>query len=294
MGDEEVLLRCGVMTSSGELTKAGLLCLGIYPQQYLPSYTIRASVQKQSRQTGRVRATNTHSFDGPIPTMLYEAVQWVRENSDELVLDSANGSVRNVGEYPSIVMRELIANSLIHRDIGPMALHQDISLIVEDDRLVISNPGGLYGLHVDELGRTGSKTRNSRMADICQYVLASDGANVIEKLGSGIPRVLDELADLSMPSPRFIDGGIYFTVILDSVLARSPVGETPNSNRVGEDSVLTLLRQGPKSKSQIQRATRLTPTQTRHTIEKLIAEQRIQKIGKDKSPNTTYALLLDE
>ncbi|MGV8082221.1 MAG: ATP-binding protein [Coriobacteriia bacterium] len=294
MSDDEVLLRCGVVGRSGELSKAGLVCLGVYPQQYLPNYTIKASVQKLSRQTGRVRATSIHSFDGPIPTMLYEAVRWVTDNSEELVLDLPDGSVRNVREYPPIVMRELIANSLIHRDLSPMSMIQEISLIIEDDRLIISNPGGLYGLHVDELGHTGSKTRNSRIADISQYVLAPDGSNVIEKLGSGIPKVIDELTVLDMPQPRFIDGGIYFTVILNSVLAKKPTPQTADTRATNTDLVLAVLREGPKSKSEIQQATNLTYGKTKYAVEKLLEERRIYRIGKDRSPHTVYAPIVDE
>ena len=294
MGNDEVLLRCGVVGRSGELTKAGLLCLGIYPQQYLPNYTIKASVQKQSRQTSKVRATNTHSFDGPIPTMLYEAVAWVENNSEELILDLPDGSVRRVREYPSIVMRELIANSLIHRDLSLLSMMQEISLIIEDDRLVISNPGGLYGLHVDELGHTGSKTRNSRVADISQYVLAPDGSNVIEKLGSGIPKVIDELIALDMPAPKFIDGGIYFTVILNSVLAAKHTKNSVDVRLKNSDLVLALLQERPKSKEEIQQATRLTYGKTKYIVEKLLKERKIYKIGKDKSPKTLYAIVMPE
>jgi ATP-dependent DNA helicase RecG len=293
MDDREVLIRCGVIGRSGELTKAGLLCLGIYPQQYLPNYTIKASAQKLSKQTGRVRATNTHSFDGPIPTMLYEAIRWVADNSEELVLDLPNGNVRNIHEYPSIVVRELIANSLIHRDLSPMSMIQEISLIIEENKFIISNPGGLYGLHVDELGHTGSITRNSRIADICQYVLVPDSSNVIEKLGSGIPKIIDELAELDMPAPKFIDGGIYFTVILNSVLAKQSVTGNAKRKKNNTDLVLAALREGARSKAEIQKATQLTHGKTKYTVEKLLKEKKIYKIGKDRSPNTIYALVMD-
>jgi ATP-dependent DNA helicase RecG len=294
MSDADVLLRCGVVGHSGELTIAGLVSLGIYPQQHLPNYSIKTSVQRPSRQTGRVRATNVHSFDGPIPTMLHETVQWVIANSEELVLDLPDGSVRNVREYLPIVMRELIANSLIHRDLSPMSMIQNISLTIQDERLVLSNPGGLYGLHVDELGHTGSKTRNSRIADICQYVLAPDGANVIEKLGSGIPKVLGELEAFDMPQPRFIDGGIYFTVILESVLAKDDAGKVEGNAHESTRLILTALQGRSRSKAEMQQITGLTYGKTKYAVEKLLRERKIYKIGKDKSPNTVYALFLDE
>ena len=294
MNDNEVLLRSGVLTQNGELTKAGLLTMGIYPQQFLPNYSIKASVQKKSYQTDRVRAVNVRSFDGPIPVILEEAVKWVSDNCDELTLDLPSGHVRTVKTYPPIVARELIANSLIHRDLSPMSMVQTISLIIEDGRLLISNPGGLYGLHVNELGRTGSKTRNTRIAEICQYIQTEGGMNVIEKLGSGIPKIKAELSELSMPEPIFIDGGVYFTVILNSLTAKNNMSKE-TMKPVGNDAlILASLKKEPKSKADLQAMTKLTYGQTKYSIEKLMASGKIYKLGKNRSPNTRYALVSDD
>ena len=290
MDDDEVLLRTGVVTTKGELTKAGLFALGVYPQQAFPNYSIKASVRKQSRLSSAVRAMNTQVFDGPIPIMLDEALEWVRDNSDELVLNLPSGHVRNVKEYLPGVMRELICNALIHRAVNSVSMIQDISLTIEDTRLIISNPGGLYGIHVNELGRTGSVTRNSRLADICQYVRSSDGTNVIEKLGSGIPMILAELAELDIPSPRFIDGGIYFTVILTSAVERrfmSRIGMNSSSNT---ELIVTALTKGSLSKAEIQHATGLSHGQVKYTLAKMMDSQMVRKVGKDKSPSTKYVL----
>ena len=290
MQDDEILLRTGVVTQSGELSKAGLFAMGIYPQQFFPNYSIKASVRKQTKLSNSVRAINVKVFDGPIPTIMSEAVEWAKNNSDELVLNLPSGHVRNVNEYLPSVMRELIANALIHRAVNPISMVQDISLVIEDERLFISNPGGLYGIHVNELGRTGSVTRNSRLADICQYIRASDGVNIIEKLGSGIPMVLSELAELNIPSPRFIDGGIYFTVILTSAAAQRGdplITGTPLSNT---ELITKALEKKPLSKSEILNATNLTYGQVKYTLAKLMAQAMIVKLGKDKSPDTKYML----
>ena len=291
MSNDEVLLRTGVVTSSGELTKAGIFALGVYPQQFFPNYSIKASVRKQSKLSNSVRAINVQVFDGPIPTMLDEALEWVNSNSDELILNLRSGHVRNVREYLPVVARELIGNALIHRAVNSVSMAQDVSLIIEDNRLIISNPGGLYGIHVNELGRTGSVTRNSRLADICQHVRSPDGMSVIEKLGSGIPMILTELAELDMPFPRFIDGGIYFTVILASAAVRGTMpqtGEKPSSNT---ELIVKALEKGSLSKAEIQHATGLSYGQVKYSLAKMMDSHLVAKIGKDKSPGTKYILI---
>ena len=305
MNDDEILLRTGVVNPDGRLSKAGLLALGIYPQQFFPNYTIKASVQKRSRSSGTVRAINVRSFDGPIPTMLHEAVQWVKDNSDELTLSMPSGHVRVVHEYPSAVMRELIANALIHRALGSISMSQDISLIIEDNRLILSNPGGLYGVHVNELGRTGSVTRNSRLADICQYVRGADGVSTIEKLGSGIPMVLAEIAELGLPMPKFIDGGIYFTVILTSVenssytLLEQPVRHDLHSQQnpaakpsrvTNSELILSALNDKQLSRAELEQATKLRNGQVRYALAKLTSSGQVIRTGQAKSPATKYTL----
>jgi ATP-dependent DNA helicase RecG len=273
------------------LTVAGAVALGIYPQRFLPNYSIKVSVRKGNRAEN-VRAVNVNSIDGPIPVILDEAVKWVRHNTDELTVEMDNGHVRNIREYPLATVRELVSNALIHRDMNPVSMFQNISLTIEDKRLIISNPGGLYGLSVKDLGRTGSKTRNARIAEICQYVVAGDGENVLEKLGSGIPKILEELSVFKMAPPTFIDGGIYFTVILRSAEYPIPVLPAPSQKLVGnQECIIAVLNNGVLSRSEIEAATGLSTSKVRYALAKLMARGKIQKIGNGTSATTKYALL---
>jgi ATP-dependent DNA helicase RecG len=83
------------------------------------------------------------------------------------------------------------------------------------DRLVITNPGGLYGITVDSLGREGTTSaRNARLLEILKYTRAADGARVVETLASGIPRVLAAAEADHLPPPEFQNADIRFTVLL--------------------------------------------------------------------------------
>ncbi len=55
--------------------------------------------------------------------------------------------------YPPVAFRELIANALIHRDLDVWSAGLAIEVRLRRDRLVIANPGGLYGINVERLGR---------------------------------------------------------------------------------------------------------------------------------------------
>jgi ATP-dependent DNA helicase RecG len=291
LDDEKVLFRTRVTNRAGVLTTAGAVSLGVYPQQFLPNYSIKVSVQKKKGQPDNFRAVNVNSIGGPIPIILEETLKWVEQNTNEITLNLDNGRVRNVREYPLSVVRELVANALIHRDMNPVSMMQDISLTIEDDRMVISNPGGLYGISVNELGHTGSKTRNQLIAEICQYVVASDGHNVVEKLGSGIPMVLEELATLHMAPPIFIDGGIYLTVILRSGMV--PIDEDSNQQvepGSNDEKILEVLKGGAFSRNELETATKLSFSQVRYALRRLTNQGKVTKIGDSRSKNTLYKL----
>ncbi|GAB6903684.1 hypothetical protein JCM9957A_67760 [Kineosporia succinea] len=224
MPDDEVLYRTGVTTGSDRSPSlAGLIALGTYPQQYVPNAVIQASVAPRAGDPPGTRAADVRRFDGPLPLMLDEALRWVQRNTRTRVRFGIDGQGRDEPEFPVEAVRELLSNALIHRDLGPYALTQAITLRLDERQLVLSNPGGLWGITVDRLGKTGvTSARNGQLLRICQNVRSQEGNRVVEALASGIPAVLSSLRDAGMVPPRFHDQGISFTVAVPNhaLLAR--------------------------------------------------------------------------
>ena len=212
--DHEILLRTGVVAGDdARPTLAGLLALGKYPQQYAPNLVIQASVAPGPGDPPGTRAADARKFDGPLPVMLDEATRWVQRNTRTRVRFGEDGHGRDEPEYPVEAVRELIANALVHRDLGPHAMAYPVSLRLEHNQLVISNPGGLWGITLDRLGREHvSSARNDILLRIAQNVRSAGGRRVVEAIASGIPTVLSSLANAGMVPPTFHDQGIRFTV----------------------------------------------------------------------------------
>jgi ATP-dependent DNA helicase RecG len=210
----EVLFRTGVVAGPERTpTVAGLLALGVYPQQYFPNLVIQASVAPGPGDPAGTRAVDAKRFDGPIPLMLDQALRWVQRNTRSRVRFGTDGHGRDESEYPIEAVRELLSNALIHRDLGPHAMGEAITLKLESSQLILSNPGGLWGLTVDRLGMTGvTSARNGYLTRICQNVRYSRDQRVVEALASGIPTVLRSLREAGMVPPRFHDQGVRFTV----------------------------------------------------------------------------------
>lgn len=211
--DEEILRRTGLVDDDATPTVAGLLSVGAYPQQFFPNLVIQAAVLPGRGSEPGVRALDQRRFDGPIPVMLEESLRWVQRNTRTLVRFAEDGHGRDEPEYPTQAVRELLANALVHRDLGPHALTEAITLRVQSHELLVSNPGGLWGLTVDRLGKSAvSSARNGWLVRACQNVRFNQEQRVVEALASGIPAVLSSLRRAGMVEPQFHDQGIRFTV----------------------------------------------------------------------------------
>ena len=230
--DAELLRRAGVIVAGGQPTVAGLLALGAHPQQFFPRYVIQAAVEPLPQDPPAVRARNQVTITGPIPRMLDAALDWARRAFDTSIVENPDGTVTDQPAYPLLAFREIIANVLIHRDLDDWSQAFAVEVRLRRDRLVVTNPGGLYGITVDRLGRDAvTSARNGRLVAICQHVRsAGTGGRVIEALASGIPTITHELSSHALPPAEFVDANIKFTVLLRSATAaaksRPPLGTT--------------------------------------------------------------------
>jgi len=134
-------------------------------------------------------------FEGSIIMQLEKAYQYVLE---KINLGSDIIGIYRVDKYeiPPKSIREVIANAVIHRSyLEP----NDIQVALYDNRLEITSPGMLLsGVNVKRMKEGYSKLRNRAIASVFAYV------NIIEKWGSGIPRIMSELAEYGLEEPEFI------------------------------------------------------------------------------------------
>lgn len=134
-------------------------------------------------------------FEGSIIMQLEKAYQYVLE---KINLGSDIIGIYRVDKYeiPPKSIREIIANAVIHRSyLEP----NDIQVALYDNRLEITSPGMLLsGVNVKRMKEGYSKLRNRAIASVFAYV------NIIEKWGSGIPRIMNEIREYGLQEPEFI------------------------------------------------------------------------------------------
>lgn len=118
---------------------------------------------------------------------------------------SSEGFRKTIKTYPSIALREIVANLLIHQDFsirgaGPM-------VEIFNNRVEFTNPGASL---VDKLCVIDSapQSRNEMLARFMRRV------NLCEERGSGIDKVIDAVEQAQLPPPKFVAEKSYFRVIL--------------------------------------------------------------------------------
>lgn len=276
--DSELLTRAGVTTRDRIPTVAGILALGVYPQQWFPRYVIQLAAEPQADDPPGIRARNQATLAGPIPRMLESAMTWARRNFDTTIVSEPDGTVHDQAAYPLTAFRELVANALVHRDLDHWSAGRAVEVRLRRDRLVISNPGGLYGITADRLGLEGvTSARNARLVTICQYVHSPEsGLRVIEALATGIPTVTAELQRAGLPPANYIDTGIGFTVILRPFARRTAPRPSLNSTEL---LVYDALADGQKTIAELQDLLGIQPPTLRKALRSLRSRDLVQQHG---------------
>ena len=104
-----------------------------------------------------------------------------------------NALRREVKLLPAIIIRELVANALIHQDFTQTGT--SVMIEIYGNRVEISNPGE----PVVEVDRfiDGYRSRNERLAALMRRL------GICEEIGSGIDKVVQAAETYQLPAPHF-------------------------------------------------------------------------------------------
>jgi len=187
-------------------TLTGLLLLGRETalRQLVPTH--EAAFQVMSQQA--VRFNEFRRFP------LLKALEWLETNfrpynpEDEVQVGLFRVPVPKVDMG---AFREAVANALIHRDYHRLGA---VHIRLEDDALVVSNPGGLVdGVTLSNLLTTEPRPRNPSLADAMKPI------GVVERSGRGVDTIYRGLLRFGRPAPD------YQRTDSSSVILRMPTGE---------------------------------------------------------------------
>jgi len=146
--------------------------------------------------TNRAHFVDRREFEGSIQEQMEAAYQYVLEKINMGM--TITGMYRqDVYELPTDSIRELIANAVAHRSYLEPG---NIQVALFDDRLEVTSPGMLLNnVTISKMMEGYSKPRNPAIARAFAYM------KIIEKWGTGIPRLFEACEEYGLPKPELID-----------------------------------------------------------------------------------------
>ena len=224
LDSKSILKMSGILDNNGIPTICGIMNFGKYPQIFAPNLDIVAvkcaSDKYGLENSDGVRFLDNKRLDGTIADMLKMSISFVASNIKKATRINSQGDREDILEYPMKAIREIILNALIHRDYSIHTENEPIRLTIYEDRLEVTNPGGLYGrLTIDELGKTRADIRNPFIASTLETL------EITENRYSGVPTIYAEMKKAGLLEPKFENERGVFKVTLYNSLKKNVVND---------------------------------------------------------------------
>jgi ATP-dependent DNA helicase RecG len=209
------------MLENGKMTNAGVLFFARSTEFLLLQAKVVCVLYKG---TEKLNILDKKDFYGNIIQNIEDAIMFVKRHIN-IEYKIENLRREEIPEIPDIALREAIVNAVCHRDY----FEKGASVMIEifDDRVEISNPGGLpSGLNAKEFG-TKSVVRNPVIASLLNR------ADYIEQIGTGINRIKNSVKERGQGSVEFYYNHFFVVTFTKTKKVTERVGEKVGK-RVGE------------------------------------------------------------
>jgi ATP-dependent DNA helicase RecG len=190
-------------------TYLALLLFGREPTRFLlGAYAILTAYDGTSPS-----AAHSLRFDvaDPLPKLIRDLLGRLRLYTGIEIDKSASAlhQRQNRPRYSEKALQEVLVNAFAHRDYES---HEPVRITVFDNRIEVSNPGGLLpDIDLERLRRGDSASPQWRNPALARFLLLM---NLAQSLGQGIPTIYQETVSIAEREPELISGENSFTVVL--------------------------------------------------------------------------------
>lgn len=186
-------------TDDGRVKNAAALFFGKEPERKFAHAVVRCL---RFKGFDKVHIIDDKTFGGPLYQQYLNTLSWIESKLEVEYIIEGTGPRKEIWEIPLDVFKESVMNAICHRDL----YEEGATVMVEvyDDRVEISNPGGLLPIVAENFGEK-SMSRNPLIFGLFTRM------QLVEKVGSGIPRMRRLMKEAGLPEPEFDNKG-FFTV----------------------------------------------------------------------------------
>ena len=234
---------------------------------------------------GKTRAyfVDRREFSGPIQYQVQLAFQYVLEKIN-MGMQIKGIYRQDVYELPINSVRELIANAVAHRNYLEPG---NIQVAIFDDRLEVTSPGMLLNtVSIKKMIEGYSRLRNPAIANAFAYM------KIIEKWGTGIPRILRECKEYGLKKPELIDFDGDFRVNMYRREEKSKTTQTTTQTTTqittqttikltkNDHEILQVIQNNPAlSQKEIAMELGWTVDRVKYYLNKMKKQEAIRRIG---------------
>lgn len=196
---ESIISNLQLKDGNGLFKNGAVLFFGKNPQRFFPQAITRCLLFKGTNKT---YILDDKTFEGNLLQQYNGALAYLIQKLNLNYIIEGSGPRKEVLEIPEDIFKECLLNCLAHRDYYEKGAVTHVEIF--DDRVDITNPGGLVNsISREEFGRK-SFSRNPLIFGLFQRM------NMVEKIGSGISRMREAMAQAKLSKPYFgLDG--FFT-----------------------------------------------------------------------------------
>ena len=276
---KNILITWGILKEdNGKIIPTNAYALLTGKMQIQP--TIQYAVFK-----GKTRAyfVDRREFSGPIQDQVQLAFQYVLEKIN-MGMQIKGIYRQDVYELPINSVRELIANAVAHRNYLEPG---NIQVAIFDDRLEVTSPGMLLNtVSIKKMIEGYSRLRNPAIANAFAYM------KIIEKWGTGIPRILRECKEYGLKKPELIDFDGDFRVNMYRREEKSKTTQTTTQTTTqittqttikltkNDHEILQVIQNNPAlSQKEIAMELGWTVDRVKYYLNKMKKQEAIRRIG---------------
>ncbi|MBU2554501.1 MAG: putative DNA binding domain-containing protein, partial [Bacteroidetes bacterium] len=202
--NEQIFRNLKLQDQNRAFKNGAILFFGTAPEEFIETAIIRCIAFEG---TNKRYIADDKVFTGPLYVQYIESIKWLKNKLDvRYQIEGSSGPREEIWEIPETVFKEAIINALSHRDYYDKGAIITIELF--DDRVEISNPGGLVSAIAPRDFGKRSHSRNPLVFGLFSRM------RMVEQIGSGIGRIRSLMNEHRLPAPQFSYEGM-FTVVLN-------------------------------------------------------------------------------
>ena len=232
----ELITNLGLLTDKGEMTNAVPMLFSDACGKRFINAVIHCV---RFKGTENVHIIDSKIFEGPLLSQYDNATAWIKQYLGvEYVMHDFDPR-QEIWELPLDAIKEALTNAICHRDYFDSGAKIMVQLY--DDRLEISNPGGLLPYVAADFGHR-SRSRNPLIFSMFTRM------HLVESVGTGIPRIARILSEDGFPPADYKTEGFFTTTLWK----KKPASTEQSGQGSGKSSVESSVKTSVKIKEMMQ------------------------------------------